>query len=236
MQKSLTPPVRAAAAAVRDPEGVRVACRAYGEILGWPERQFPRLRLPRGKEGWNTAIRDAEPLWLGVAWQMLEDEERATRLQRENEIQRARAKGPTAPGRDAVPTINPSTATLLEPGTYPALIREITEETGQYGPQLRLQFVVLDEDDQETDGEIRAWCSAKWNAKSKLYEWAKVILGKKCPEATEAFDTDRLLRRKVDITVAESPGADGQTRTKISAIYPYRTMSARRDDEDDSPF
>ena len=127
----------------------------------------------------------------------------------------------------------------LDAGVYPAIITTIEEVTstfdGKETQQLKVQFVVLNDDLQKTTGEIRGYCSAKWGNKCKLADWAKVILGKKCPSTDQPFDYDMLLNRKCDIQVDEVMNKTGNLVSKITKLYPFKSMSNRpvEVDEDD---
>ena len=109
----------------------------------------------------------------------------------------------------------------LPAGDYPAVIQEIQEDEGKFGPQLRFQFVILDGDGQLTNRQIRGWCSAKWGPGTKLFEWTKAILGKNCPPPGAALDTDLLLRRRCDIRVE----ARSEGRSVVAGVYPYRSIT-----------
>ncbi len=127
----------------------------------------------------------------------------------------------------------------LEPGDYPAIITEIDETTGEYGPQFQFQFVVLDKEGEQTDQEIRGWASAKWGEKTKLYKWSQAILGKRCPKPGEPMDTAKLLNKRCDLRVVEKMSSQpgGGMRSSIAEIYPYQTVSkAAEADDSDEPF
>lgn len=211
--------------AIDDPEGARIALLTYGKTADYPEIGVGPMQLKGGEAGWAEAIAGAQPLWLGVAWQQIE----------RYEAQQAKEQAKIIQIREAtVPVLTWTEAGAgVEPGTYSAIIKEITEEDGQFGPQLRLQFVILDDDGDETDQQIRGWCSQKWGEKTKLFKWAKNILGKKCPGAGQPMDTDKLVGKKCDLVVAARKKADGTVGSGIEDVYPFKTVNAVVDDEDD---
>lgn len=138
-----------------------------------------------------------------------------------------------------MPVLQWNEHTTLPPGDYSAIVTEIEEEEGQYGLQLRFQFVVVDDDGRKTDQEIRGWASAKWGPKTKLLDWAKALLGKKCPRANDPLDTDLLIGRKCDLRVEERPGQQGQMRSAVAGVYPYRSITMLDEDDlgpDEIPF
>jgi hypothetical protein len=226
------PELSGASAGVADPVGCRVALSDYGEVTGWPLMTLGPLTLRKGKENWTRSLAAAQPLWLGVAWEAIERMEHEKELDREAEIQEQSDKDKEMTVLAWVDSKG------IEPGDYPAMITSIEEVSGEYGDQLQLQLVVLDADGEQTNDEIRAWCSAKWTDRSKLFEWTKAILGKRAPTAGQPMDTDRLKNKKVDIRVEEKLGKSGQMRSSVTAMFPFNTISAKRDDPDESdpPF
>lgn len=230
------PALAGASAGVKDPIGCRMAIGSYGEIIGWPLFTIGPLTLRGGEANWRLALAAAQPLWLGVAWDAIERLEHERRLDREAELQEKAEKD-----KATVAVLTWKDAKTLDAGYYPARITGIEETTGEYGPQFQFQFVVLDEEGEETDSEMRAWCSQSWGEKAKLFAWAKAILGKRCPGSGQPLDTDRLKGKSVDIQVEVGTNKAGQPNSKITALLPYKTVSVKRaepDDEDDKdlPF
>jgi hypothetical protein len=227
---ALNPVLRAAAQGVHDPEGCRVAILSYGEILGWPSINVGPLTLRGGEAQWRQSVAVAQPLWLGVAWNQIEKLEHEWQLDREDEqaeMERTKAQMAILQWTDSK---------TLEAGDYPAVITKIEETNGDFGPQFQIQFVILDADGEETDDEIRGYTSQKWGEKTKLYEWSRAILGKRCPGTGQPMDTDKLKGRKCDLRVEAKLNKLGQPKTSIAGIYPYQTISkAAADDDDDKP-
>ncbi len=210
--------------AIADPDGARAALLSYGALADYPNIGVGPMQLMNGKEGWANAIAKAQPLWLGIAWQRIEVyEERLAKEQAKIE----RVKEAT------VPVLQWTEAgAIVEPGTYSAIVKEITEEAeGMYGPQLRFQFVVLDDDSDETDQQIRGWASAKWGEKTKLFKWAKSILGSKKCAPNQPIDTDKLLGKKCDLVVAARKKQDGSMGSGIEDVFPFRTVNAQVADD-----
>lgn len=222
------PALAGASAGVKDPIGCRVAIESYGALIGWPLFTIGPLTLRGGEANWKLALAVAQPLWLGVAWDAIERLEHERRLDREAELQAQQEK-------DNVAVLTWKDAKGLAAGDYPAVIQSIDETEGKFGPQFQFQFVVLDSDGEETDDEIRGWCSQKWGEKTNLYKWARAILGARCPKPGQPLDTDRLKGKKCDLRVEERENGN----TGIAEIFPYQTVSkaiADYDDGKDLPF
>ena len=214
------------ASAIADPLGVWWALYRYGEFAGWPANAIAPIPCGPGMDAWYAALNKFPPVWLGQAWERIERGQRTA----------VKYKGPESPVKgpeEEMAILQPSTGgTMLEPGFYRAQITEILEEPdGKFGPQFRFQFVVLDTGGDQTDQEIRGWCSQKWHEKAKLHEWAKAILGRKCPAATENFDTDKLMSKRCDLEVIANPKPDRPDGTKISKLYPFASMTKVEDDD-----
>lgn len=122
-------------------------------------------------------------------------------------------------------TIEPTKFVTVAPDIYSAEITAIQQETHEeYGQQLKFTFTLLDAEGDLSDDEMWAWAGAKWNPKSKLYEWAQAILRKKCPSVDEVFDWDLLLHKKCDAKIELVKTKSGQERTAITKLYPYKSM------------
>ena len=221
-----------ASQAIADPNGVRRALWDYGAIIGYPAGKLGMLYLERsGKPEWLQKLLTTHPALLGLAWQAATDG-RVPDGWDDTIAPESAEKG------KEMPVLQPSVS--LEPGVYGAVVSSIEEIMSKFEdrevPQLQFQFVVLDADMKRTDQEIRGFTSAKWGNRCKLTEWAKIILGKKCPGPNEPFDTDMLLNRKCDIVVEEVQTRAGGTRSAITSLYPYKTVSARQEEAEEEPF
>ena len=227
------------ARAQSDPDGARTALLAYGAEIGYPNGRLGMVFFElMGKESWERTLGLAHPAMLGLAWGAL-DEGRVPKSWREldptlapggvTETERAPKSAQNEKGNENVAVLQPTKS--LEAGIYPAVITSIEEVTstfdGKETQQLKIQFVVLNEDLQKTTEEIRGYTSAKWGNKCKLADWAKSILGKKCPGTDQPFDYDLLLNRKSDIQVEDVLNKTGNLVAKITKVYPFKSMSAR---------
>lgn len=140
-------------------------------------------------------------------------------------------------GDSTVAVIQP-TKGGVDAGYYPCVIRSIEERDKdkdgklfEFGKQLFVTFVVLDEAAKETREEIYGYCSMKWGPKAKLYQWAQPVLRSKCPSPDEPFDYDVLLGKKCDVHVGEYQRNDGSTGTKVVNLYPFRSMTQHDEEE-----
>lgn len=218
-------------AAVLDPNAIRRALWQYGFGLDFPGGKCPPIPMRAGKEAWKLDLKAADPLSLGLAWIQIQEKE-TTRMRLFLLQQAEEAKK-----EDKMPFINPTKS--LDVGIYPAKISEIEEVEGTYEGKatksLLFTFTVLDQAGAPTEDEIRGYTGYSWGAKSKLYDWAPVILGKRLDPA-QPFDYDRLRNRKCDIGVENNAAG---TNTKVAKIYGYQTMSkqaAETDEDADAPF
>jgi hypothetical protein len=113
--------------------------------------------------------------------------------------------------------------TIYEPvptGKYPAKIAEITEEEGQFGPQLKFQFE-LPPDEEGNERSLVGWTSRKFSKKSKLYKWTAAVLGGVQIAREYNFNSDDLMGRKVYLHVVEKTGDNGPFN-KIEDLEPYQ--------------
>lgn len=111
-------------------------------------------------------------------------------------------------------------------GVYLAQIGAVDEAEGQFGPQLKIRFDLLD--DEHSDRALTGWTSCKLSPKSKLYTWSKAaIFGGRDIPATWSFDSDGLLGRQVQIVVSAERGSDGETYNKVKDVLPLRQRAAR---------
>ena len=106
----------------------------------------------------------------------------------------------------------------LPNGLYAAHVVEVTEDVGQFGPQLKVLFEV---DGGEHDGrQLVGWCSAKLSSRSKLAAWVKAILRLEALPAGYELDTESLAGKPVTIATEKVQRTDGDWGNKIAALYP----------------
>ena len=134
-------------------------------------------------------------------------------------------------------------------GEYPATITATEAEDGKFGTQIKVTFDlgrVVDMNDEDRDVTLLAWCSAKLNPKSKLWEWATAA-GMDLDEDAEGLDTDDMIGKRVLLGVSVYTKEDGTERNKVISVKPPRTKKAGakpvkpvvkddEDEDDDRPF
>jgi hypothetical protein len=131
---------------------------------------------------------------------------------------------------------------VLPTGEYVASIHQIEETEGQYGSQLKFEFVV---EGGENDGTtLLGWASKKFSNKSKLYKWARAAFNADIP-TDYTFDSDDLIGRKVVLTVVVDSKDDGTEFNRVDAVRPLKHKKSGNGappppppdfEEDDIPF
>ena len=217
--------------AIGDPLGCRIAWSDWGQTVGWQAQQYGPVKFPAGKAQWLRIIYNTEPAQLGMAWQALEERENHEQKAQEPEWPEVQKK---EEGTE-MPVIPYKESSGLDAGYYPAQVNDIEDATGEFGPQLKFIFSILDTDNRpktKDSGEPLeqwGWCSQKWGPRTKLMEWAKILLKAKCPGPGEPIDTDLLRGKRCDIELVEKEGPNG-THTRIERLLPFRSMTTAEDD------
>ncbi len=104
---------------------------------------------------------------------------------------------------------------------------------GQYGPGLKW-IINIDGETAEDGSAVDTWAfsSQTLSPRSKLYKWAKGILGEQAlPAAGETFDLGRLVGARVKIMFEQAPGVDPEgnpiTREKVVAFKSAGPISSQ---------
>ncbi len=118
-------------------------------------------------------------------------------------------------------TIRQTHYELIPVGEHVAKITEVTEEDGQYGPQLKLTFAL-----DQAGRTLVGWCSRTFSAKSKLYAWARAAFGGRAIPEDWDFDSDKILGRMVRLVVVTQSKEGGETYNKIADVRPARAGDA----------
>lgn len=120
----------------------------------------------------------------------------------------------------------------VKPGWYEAVVSDVEEVEGQYGPQIRLRF------DIGGGVSVLGWANASLGPRSKLTKWVKGILG----EVPDILDTADLVGRRCRILLDNVEGKNGTYNTIVSIktaaqVEPERPPRPILDDESESiPF
>ena len=118
----------------------------------------------------------------------------------------------------------------MEPGWYRAKVAELQMVEGKYGEQIQWLFEL------ENGQQLRAWSSAIFNPRSKLYAWTEAILAKKIPESYD-FNSDHIIGRRCDILVEIKPTPNGDF-ARVTKVAPANSMTrdGAVEDDEDLPF
>jgi len=103
----------------------------------------------------------------------------------------------------------------LPVGEYAAKIGEIEVQAGQWGPQLKFQFDLLD--DGLEDRYVIGWCSQTFSPKSKLFKWSQAAFRREIPPEYD-LNTDHLLGRSVILVIVTRTGEDGTEYNRIEGV------------------
>lgn len=90
-------------------------------------------------------------------------------------------------------TVEAKESAGLDVGAYEGVIVEMTEETGQYGEQIKF---VIELDELKPNGENVtqwAWASKTLSPKSKLWKWVKGVTGQ-TPTIGGTFDVEGAMK------------------------------------------
>lgn len=115
----------------------------------------------------------------------------------------------------------------LPTGEYLAEIVGVTEESGKFGDQFKIQFKILEPEDF-WGRHVGGWCSQTLTPKSKLYSWVRAAMfnGAPIPDDFE-FDVDNLIGKKVRLQVVVQTGEDGGVHNRINDVQPPRKPGSR---------
>ncbi|MBN1890347.1 MAG: hypothetical protein JW850_20300 [Thermoflexales bacterium] len=112
---------------------------------------------------------------------------------------------------------------LLPTGEYNAVITDLEETSGEYGPQVKVKFTLTDPD--QAGNELTAWASATFTPKSKLYGWTRAAFGADIPK-TYNFNSDDLINRPVRLVVIRKTKDDGSEFNRVDGVLPAPVTAA----------
>jgi hypothetical protein len=107
--------------------------------------------------------------------------------------------------------IQKKTYTLIDEGVYQATIESMEKSAGNFGEQIKFTF------DLGNDCKLIGWTSTNYSEKSKLFGWAKSVVGDTFDPKAD-FDADWLLGKRVLVQVSKRMGTDGNTYNKIESV------------------
>lgn len=118
-------------------------------------------------------------------------------------------------------------------GVYVATVKDLTEDDGQFGPQIKFVFEIeetlaCDSGDPEdwVGQEKWGWCSDSLTPNTKLFKWARQILGGDF-EIGDDLVLDDMIGRKVRITIGENKNGN-LAITDVAAYRPAKSKQAER--------
>jgi hypothetical protein len=117
---------------------------------------------------------------------------------------------------------------LLTPGTYDAVIVEVTAKERDGRPFLLWTFEVKYTDSKTT--KVRRPTSMSFGPKSMARAIVEAALGRKV-QPGESIDTSDLLGCRIRVAVSRAIRPDGEETNRIEAVLPVPV-----EDEDDLPF
>lgn len=120
-----------------------------------------------------------------------------------------------------------TTYEIIPTGDYPAMIESIDDSDGMFGPQACWTFAI---DGGEHQGsKVKAWTSAKFSPKSRLYQWTQAAFGGADIPPTYDFNSDDLVGRKVTISlVVKVKPEDGTEFSKVETVRKWRPAGSNQ--------
>lgn len=122
-------------------------------------------------------------------------------------------------------------------GSYDAKVLEVTEQEGNFGPQLKWQFEVISPEEY-AGHKLVAWTSTSPSLKSKLVKWIAACLGRQIG-AGETLKIESVLGKRVALSVVVQEGTDGGEFNRVHDVKPRKAKApvsptpAESDDDDE---
>ena len=111
----------------------------------------------------------------------------------------------------------------IDPGMYPATIAEIKPETGKFGDQLKVKFLLEDQDATT----LTAWTSTSFSPKSRLFGLTRAAFGGSDFPPGFVLNTDKLIGRRLMLMVTVKPKGDGSGDfNKVEEFLPLKPHRA----------
>ena len=110
---------------------------------------------------------------------------------------------------------------VLPTGDYSALVDRIEDSDGMFGPQAQWTFVI--DEGSHKGAQVKAWTSAKFSPKSRLYQWTQAAFGGADIPSNYDFDSEHVVGRKVTISlVVKVKPEDGTEFNKVESVRKWR--------------
>lgn len=107
-------------------------------------------------------------------------------------------------------------------GVYKAVVKEVEEQTGEFGDYFRFVFEITEGQYKEITRNLIAskkLSKTKSGKSSKLVGVVKALTGEE-PKAGDTFDVDSLVKKECQIFVENGPEKDGIVYQTISKVMP----------------
>jgi hypothetical protein len=126
---------------------------------------------------------------------------------------------------------------VLPTGEYVAEVADIEESVGNFGPQLKWTFRILNSKDH-SDCQVLGWTSTSPSTKGKLANWASACHARRI-RGGETIDTHDLIGRRVSLVLTVEENGEGAEFNKIQTLKPYKKSQpagdGEADDDEDGP-
>jgi len=103
----------------------------------------------------------------------------------------------------------------VDPGVYPAVVKEVEKVEGEFGLQLRFTFAL----DGDPDSEAPAWCSYKLGTQTKLWKWFTALKGR-APAIGEKLAPSELVGLRCQVVVGLKQARDGSEVKGVTDLLP----------------
>lgn len=118
----------------------------------------------------------------------------------------------------------------FEPDVYDAIVSDIEQVDNPFEDdktQLQFTFEIPGYSNEDgTPATKRAWANPVWNAKSKLWKWASVILGE-TPAPGEPFRTSTLIGKPCRVVMNADTNQKGDKIIKITDVLGSQKPAAK---------
>lgn len=130
--------------------------------------------------------------------------------------------------------VTPTTYDVLKKGVYPARVKSVDEDTGQFGDQFKWIFQITGGRAKGT--QLFGWSSQILSPKSKLRAWSEACLpGQDFDAKGFVLDTDDLVDAECQLVLSVTTGNDGVERNKIESLLPVEEEEEEAETDETPP-
>lgn len=109
-------------------------------------------------------------------------------------------------------------------GEYVVEVVDALVDDGKFGPQVAFNLQVVE--GEHSGVNMRAWTSATFSPKSRLYSWAAALFGAAIPAGYD-LDTQDLIGRRARAVVLVKEKTDGQMFNKVDNLRPLNSPQGK---------